>query len=171
MTELKVFAEPELKILDLIQEKTKCKTLDTIMPWISFSANGGLIWFTLLFAFYINGEKQIALAMLYALTIEAVICNILLKPTVKRIRPCDVQKDYPLLIKRPKDYSFPSGHTGASFACVSVLLLFHSILWLPFGIVACLIAFSRLYLYVHYPSDVIAGMIIGILSSLIIYTI
>lgn len=167
MTEGKVLAEPELRILDVIQEKMQCKQLDKLMPLISFSGNGGMVWFALLITLYEVGEKQVAITMLSALTIEALICNILLKPAVKRVRPCEIHSNYPLLIKRPKDPGFPSGHTGASFACVSVLLLFHSALWIPFGILACLIAFSRLYLYVHYPSDVIAGMIIGILSSIL----
>lgn len=167
MTELKVYANPELKVLDLIQEKMQCKAMDRIMPWFSYLANAGIIWFALIFFLYESAQKTVGVAMMEALTMEAVICNLLLKPTVKRIRPCEIQKDYPLLIKRPKDYSFPSGHTGASFACVFVLLLFHNMLAIPFGILACLIALSRLYLYVHYPSDILAGMIIGILSAIL----
>ena len=66
---------------------------------------------------------------------------------------------------RPEDYSFPSGHTGASFAAVSALLFSRNKLWLPCLVLACLIGFSRLYLYVHYPTDVLAGALLGIAAG------
>jgi undecaprenyl-diphosphatase len=87
----------------------------------------------------------------------------LLKPLIARIRPCDVNTTVTLLIARPSDYSFPSGHTASSFCSASALYFSRTRLWIPALVIASLIAFSRLYLYVHYPSDILAGAVIGIL--------
>ena len=86
----------------------------------------------------------------------------LLKNIVSRIRPYDLKQDIELLIKRLSDYSFPSGHTLASFEAATVLMIKDKRLGIPALILAILIAFSRIYLYVHYPSDVLAGILFGI---------
>ena len=99
------------------------------------------------------------------LVLEVICCNLVLKPLVARVRPCDVNTAVQLLISRPDDFSFPSGHTGASFAAVSALCCSRSRLWIPSLVLAVLIAFSRLYLYVHYPTDILAGMLLGITSG------
>jgi undecaprenyl-diphosphatase len=91
--------------------------------------------------------------------------NLLLKPLVGRIRPCDIHSSIPLLIARPTDYSFPSGHTMSSFAAANIIFHANVELGIAAYILALLIAFSRLYLYVHYPSDVLAGMILGLFVS------
>lgn len=101
--------------------------------------------------------------MAVSLVLEVLCCNIILKPFVARTRPCDVNAAVQLLVPRPSDYSFPSGHTGASFAAASSLLFGKNRMWIPSLILAVLIGFSRLYLYVHYPSDVLAGALIGIM--------
>ena len=94
-----------------------------------------------------------------------VCCNLVLKPLVARVRPCDINTAVQLLIARPDDFSFPSGHTGASFAAVSALCASGNRLWIPSLILAVLIAFSRLYLYVHYLTDILAGAVIGIMAG------
>ncbi len=70
-----------------------------------------------------------------------------------------------LLIEAPKDFSFPSGHTGASFAAAAALFFVGSRGWIPAAVLAALIGFSRLYLYVHYPTDVLAGALLGIAAG------
>ena len=93
------------------------------------------------------------------------MCNVTLKPLVARIRPYDLQETLGnhinLLISAQHDYSFPSGHTIASFEACVVLLIHDKRMGIPATILACLIAFSRLYLYVHYPTDVIFSIIVG----------
>jgi undecaprenyl-diphosphatase len=101
-------------------------------------------------------------AMLCALVLDLFVCNIVLKPLVARIRPFDVNTAVQLLIARPTDYSFPSGHTTAAFAATSALYFSRRRLWIPALALAALIAFSRLYLYVHYPTDILAGIVVGI---------
>lgn len=86
-----------------------------------------------------------------------------MKPFVARVRPCDVNTAVQLLVPRPDDFSFPSGHTGASFEGAAVLFLHKSKLRIPALIIAVLIGFSQLYLYVHYPSDALAGAVLGVL--------
>ena len=95
-----------------------------------------------------------------------IICNVILKPIVARIRPYSINQTVHLLVTPLKDYSFPSGHTAASFASVSALY-FAGRKRMAAGtlIVSVLIAFSRMYLYVHYPTDVLGGLIIGLLCG------
>ena len=106
------------------------------------------------------------LGMAFAMMMGLLVCNIILKPTVGRPRPYDFQwevfgKQIQLLIETQHDFSFPSGHTIASFEACVVLLLNDKRQGIPALILAILIAFSRLYLYVHYPTDVIASIILG----------
>ncbi len=101
--------------------------------------------------------------MAVSLGLELLCCNVILKPLVARIRPCDVDSAVLLLIPHPGGFSFPSGHTGASFAAASALFFSRNKFGVFAFVVAALIGFSRLYLYVHYPSDVLAGALIGIM--------
>lgn len=156
----------ELSVLDAIQASLRCGFLDRTMPVLTSLGNGGAIWIgctALLLA--IPKTRRTGLALALGLAVEVLCCNVILKPLVGRIRPCDVKKTVQLLVARPTDFSFPSGHTGASFAAASALYFSRSKLWIPALVLAALIAFSRLYLYVHYPSDVIAGMLIGIMAG------
>jgi len=84
-----------------------------------------------------------------------------LKPLVGRVRPCTVNPAVELLVACPTDASFPSGHTASSFAAVGALRAAGSRLWLPGLALAVLIAVSRLYLYVHWPTDVLFGALLG----------
>ena len=105
--------------------------------------------------------------MLIALLISFVICNITLKPLFSRIRPYEYVEGIKLLINKPDDFSFPSGHSSSSFAA-ALSLWFYNKKWGRVCIVtASVIAFSRLYLHVHFPSDVIFGIMIGVMSSYI----
>ena len=100
-------------------------------------------------------------AMSFALILDLICCNIVLKPLVGRIRPFLVNTAVELLTAPPADASFPSGHTAASFAAVFALRASGSPLWKPALVLAAGIAFSRLYLYVHWPTDVLGGILVG----------
>ena len=112
------------------------------------------------------------MVMMAALCIELVVCNGILKNLFARIRPCDVNTQIQLLIARPDDFSFPSGHTAASFAAAVILFLqLPKKYGIPALILAVLISFSRLYLGVHYPTDVLAGAVSGTLIALAVHWI
>lgn len=156
----------ESSILDWIQTNLRTPVLDLLMPAITALGNGGLIWIVLAAGLLLMpGHRKAGAAVLVGLALEVVCCNLVLKPLVARVRPCDINTAVQLLIARPDDFSFPSGHTGASFAAVSALCASGNRLWIPSLILAVLIAFSRLYLYVHYPTDVLAGAVIGVMAG------
>lgn len=156
----------EFTILDWIQANLRNPVMDALMPAVTALGSSGLIWIVLAgILILIPKYRKVGTAVMAGLVLEIVCCNLVLKPLVARIRPCDVNTAVRLLIAWPDDFSFPSGHTGASFAAVAALYASRSKLWIPSLILAVLIAFSRLYLYVHYPSDVLAGIAIGIMAG------
>ena len=97
------------------------------------------------------------------------IGNIFLKNLVARDRPCWIDPTIQLLVASPKDFSFPSGHTCASFASAFAIYKCKEVFpkkWRTAAMVlATLIALSRLYVGVHYPTDVLGGLIVGLFSG------
>ena len=161
----------ELKILDFIQT-LHTPVLDKIVLGITQLVQSGIIWIVLtLILLIIPKTRRTGGVMLAALLIETVLCNLLLKNIVARTRPCDVNTAVQLLISRPHGYSFPSVHTAMAFSAAGALCFSKNRLWIPVLVFACLIAFSRLYLYVHYPTDVLTGAILGVLCGYIGYKI
>ena len=157
----------DLPILDWIAASLWCPILDVAMPIITLLGDAGIFWIAVAVLFMITKKhRKTGIGMMLALMMGLLICNIWLKPTVGRIRPYDFQMEYflkeiPLLAGGMHDFSFPSGHTIASFEAAVVILLNNRKLGVPAMILAFLIAFSRLYLYVHYPTDVIFSIILG----------
>ena len=167
----------DLPILDWIQANMQSGLLDTIMPIITLFGDAGIFWMacaTLLL--FTRKHRRTGLGVWFALALGLLVCNIILKPMVGRIRPYDFQMEHfqvviDLLIDKESSLSFPSGHTIASFEAATVMLLNSPVLGIPALILAIAIAFSRMYLYVHYPTDVIfsvfAGILFGIIGNLI----
>ena len=152
----------EFAILDWIQAHLRCGFLDAVLPAISRTANHGELWIILaVILLLIRGQRKYGASVACGLILDLVSCNIILKPLIGRIRPFTVNGLVELLIAAPTDASFPSGHTAASFAAVFALKTAGSPLWKPALAVALVIAFSRLYLYVHWPSDVLGGALLG----------
>ena len=153
----------ELKILDFIGDKMQCAFLDFVLPLITKLGDKGIFWIILAVVLLcIPKTRKIGLSMGIALIIGLLVGNVFLKNVVARIRPYDLNTGVELLISKLSDFSFPSGHTLASFEGATVLLIKNKKLGIPAMILAVIIAFSRLYLYVHYPSDVLAGALLGI---------
>ena len=157
----------DLPILDWIAANIWCPALDIAMPIITLLGDAGIFWIAVSVLFMITKKhRKTGIGMMLALLMGLLVCNIWLKPTVARIRPYDFQlqyflKEIPLLAGGMHDFSFPSGHTIASFEAAVVILLNNKKLGIPAMILACLIAFSRLYLYVHYPTDVLFSIVLG----------
>lgn len=158
----------DLPILDWIAEHLHCGFLDKVMPVITAFGNGGIFWIALAVVLMIIPKyRKAGFTMGLALLMGLLVCNLTLKPLVGRIRPYDYQlehfgKTISLLIATPHDFSFPSGHTIASFEGATALLLYDRKLGIPAMVLAVLIAFSRLYLYVHYVTDVLASLVLGV---------
>lgn len=112
----------ELGILDFIQSHLRSDVLDFIMPLITKLGDGGILWICLsLILLLFRKTRRTGIVMAVSLALEVLCCNVILKPFVARTRPCDMNTAVQLLVPRPSDYSFPSGHTGAAFAAASAL--------------------------------------------------
>ena len=164
----------DLPILDWIQANLANPFLDFLMPWITLLGDAGIFWMICAaILVFTKKYRRIGIGMAIAMAMGLLVCNIILKPTVGRIRPYDLQEQFGvtinLLIEKQHDFSFPSGHTIASFEACTVILLGSRKLGIPATLLAILISFSRLYLYVHYPTDVIASIILGTLFGVIGY--
>lgn len=160
----------ELSILDWIQT-LHTPFLDKIMVFITRLGDAGIIWIVLsIVLLLIPKTRKSGVVMVAALVVDVILCNIVLKNLVARTRPYDVNTGVHLLVAKLHDYSFPSGHTAASFASVTALYLAgEKKLWKFALVLACLIAISRLYLYVHYPTDVLGGILFGVISGYLGY--
>jgi len=144
----------------------RTKFLDTFMPIITRLGNAGIVWFIIIISmFLVPRMRMSAIAGFLAMAIDAVLCNLIVKPLVARPRPFSVQYLTELLINAPKDTSFPSGHTSASFAVTFALCFTGSPFWIPCLVLAILIGVSRMYLYVHYFTDVFIGAALGVVCG------
>lgn len=156
----------DLMILNAIY-KLQNPVFDTIMPVITSLANGGFLWILIcLICLTVKKTRKCGISVAFALAMNFLASNVVLKNFVARKRPFSLDNTVKLLIEAPKDYSFPSGHTSASFAAATVIYAFNKKWGIASYVLAFLIAFSRLYLYVHYPTDVICGAVIGFVSAL-----
>ena len=160
-------------ILLWIQEYLRQDWMTPFWKFVTFLGDGGWFWITLSVILLIQKKtRKVGGAALVALGIGAIITNVFLKNVVARIRPYEVIDGLLLLVGKQSDFSFPSGHSCASFAAA---FAYYKMSPKRYGIVALvlagLIAFSRLYVGVHYPSDVIIGSIIGVLSGWMAYWI
>ena len=157
-------------ILFIIEKYVHNKYLDIIMPIVTFTGNLGSIWFIIAIVLIIDKPyRAIGNSIIITLIIGTIIGEGILKHIVRRVRPCNRQENFRLPSLKLTSYSFPSGHTLSSFAAAEMLSLYFTQYRLVFMSMAFLIAVSRLYLYVHYPTDVIVGLIIGVLCSKIVF--
>ena len=177
-----------------IQEYIRSDFLDPIMKVLTHSGDKGILLIVLILAFLIIPRtRAIGIMSTISIAIEALLNNVLLKNLIARTRPYDEIEGLINLVGRQSDYSFPSGHTGAAFAVAGAMLVV-ALFGLPmiektgefkredpsltFKLIsvilimyATLLAFSRMYVGVHYPTDVLCGLLLGLGTSAAAYLI
>ena len=151
-------------ILLFIQDVIRHPALTPFFVGITKLGNAGMIWIVFSILLLLQKKtRKIGMMGICALLLSLLVNNLLLKNLVGRVRPYEVIPGLVPLIPRPKEYSFPSGHSASSFAAASVFYrTMPKKFGIPIVILAFLISVSRLYVGVHYPSDVLVGIVSGI---------
>ncbi len=151
-------------ILLFIQDMIRNPILDPVMKVITTLGNAGILWIILTVLLLIPKKtRKVGLISACALLASLLVNNIVIKNLVARVRPYNAIEGLVPIVTKPSEFSFPSGHSASSFASASV---FYRKLPKKYGImaivIALLVSLSRLYVGVHYPTDVLAGIITGI---------
>jgi len=143
------------------------KLVAWIMPRISHTGNGYYYPLLPLLVYFFSPDKApgFLIAGVIAFMFE-LPAHLVVKNLVKRDRPCEVLANVNRRITPSDQFSFPSGHTAAAFAIATLVSFYFPILALPVITWALLVGFSRIYLGVHYPTDILAGIVIGVTSGL-----
>lgn len=165
--------EIELNILLWMRDVLQCAFLDWFMPLITKLGDEGIFWIAVAVVLLFIPKCRKAGAVLgLSLLIGLLIGNLTLKPLIARIRPYDLfyelnGEKIKLLIDAESSFSFPSGHTLASFEAATALLINKRKLGIIALVLAILIAFSRMYLFVHYPTDILGGIVLGVINAIL----
>lgn len=146
--------------------------LTGIFEVITTLGEAGIIWILIGLLLLVGTRTRwLGITVLIALLFTLLVGNLTLKPLVARPRPCWRHPEIPLLIANPKDFSFPSGHSMSSFAAASAIWMWNRRAGVVALAGAVIMAATRLYFYVHYPTDVVAGMLIGVVLGVLAHGI
>ncbi len=142
--------------------------LDVIMKIVTYLGEAGLLWIALSIVLAIIPKtRKCGFTMMFAMAITFILGNLVFKNIIARGRPCWVDESVAMLIKKPHDFSFPSGHTMNGITASLCIFFYYHKAGIGAIVVACLIAFSRMYLFVHWPTDIIGGMLLGAIDAVI----
>lgn len=161
----------DLNIIKYVDKKFSCEFMDKTMKIITFLGDYGIVWASLILYLFFKGKTIEAISILSSLGITSLINEKILKKIFKRTRPAKEQLYKNIIIKIPDSYSFPSGHTATAFAVVPLAWNFSLFIGIFSVIVASTIGFSRIYLKVHYLTDVIIGSLVGTSMSIMTYLV
>ncbi len=161
-----------MKALTWVHENMSGEILDTIMKFITYSGDYAAVWIILSAVLLIRRPtREIGIVMFFAVLIGFVLNDLMIKPLIERPRPFIDNPSLSLIISPPGGYSFASGHTVKAFAAAFVICIYNRKYGTVFLVYAMLMGFSRVYLMIHYPSDVITGAMIGILCAVVAYSV
>lgn len=159
----------ELQILHMIQG-WHTEWLDAIMVAFTTFGDAGLGWIAIgLILTIIPKTRRCGINVLLTMLITHVIGNIIVKPIVARPRPFLENPSVQLIVDAPSSYSFPSGHSASSFTAALTIFFYYKKSGVIALLAAATIAFSRMYLFVHYPTDVLCGVLLGCVDACLIY--
>ena len=162
----------EFYILNYIQNNFKTDWMDKLMVCVSLIGTLSLIWVLIgVVCLSFRQTRKLGRSLACSLILNLVVGSLIIKLIVGRIRPCVLNNTVDILVKIPIDPSFPSGHTMQAFAASTIIFIYNKWLGLLAFAFSCLMAFSRMYLYVHFPTDVMSGAIFGIIFAIIAYKI
>jgi undecaprenyl-diphosphatase len=162
----------DIAILNYVQNHCHNKFTDFFFVLLSRLGNGGAIWFAFMFFMASRPRtKRYAFLLFFSVALAYLVSQIL-KPIIGRPRPFVVYPGQRLLIHIPSGYSCPSGHSSSSFAAATVICMVnYPVVGVAAFLLAFGIAFSRIFLFVHYPSDTAVGAILGVLSAFLIFAL
>lgn len=157
-------------VMTFVQSGFHNPITDTVFPAVTYLGESGIFWILLSLLIIAlgrkNGWRTTGCLMLAAMLLGLLLGEIALKNIICRPRPFQEMPEISLLIPPPSSYSFPSGHSCASFAAATIIFLKDKRPGTAALALAALIAFSRVFLFVHYPTDVLAGSLLGVLCAL-----
>lgn len=161
--------EWDASVLLWIQENMRTDLMTTIMKAITRLGDGGSLWIVLAIVLLaLNKTRKVGATSALALIITFLTVNVGIKNVVARTRPYEVIEGLTNLVGKQSDFSFPSGHSAHAFAVgVVILIMMPKKIGVPVFVISILMAFSRLYVGVHYPTDVIAGVVLGTIIAFI----
>lgn len=161
----------ELEFLHMLQG-WHTDWLDAVMVFVTKLGDAGLLWIGIgLILAIIPKTRKCGILVLISMAVSFLLGNLILKNLIGRARPFHVDNSVTLLIPEPSEYSFPSGHTLNGFTASVMIFLHYKKPGILAIIFAALIAFSRMYLFVHYPTDIIGGIALGIFDAVLVYMV
>lgn len=152
----------DFEILFFIQNYIRNDVLDVLVPLYTSLGEDGIIWIALGFILLIPKKyRKTGIMVLATLLVMLIVNNIILKNLIARPRPCWTYPEMVQLVGNPSSYSFPSGHTVSAFAVAFTVFSQHKKLGKIIIVMAAIMAFTRLYVFVHFPTDIYGGIIVA----------
>jgi undecaprenyl-diphosphatase len=159
-------------ILLFVQENLRTPALTAVMKTVSRLGDAGIVWIVLgILLLFFAKTRRGGGYMLASLAVEYALCDLVIKKLVLRPRPYLVIQALELLVKQESSTSFPSGHSASSFVCAYILTRCFGKKGAWSYVLATFIALSRIYVGVHYPSDVVAGVLLGTVIGVVMYAL
>ncbi len=143
--------------------------LNAVMIFVTKLGDDGIMWIALGLIFLIPRKtRKMGLQVLLSMLCTYILGNLILKNAFARPRPYMVDESVTLLVPALKSFSFPSGHTMNGFTAATAMFFNNKKLGIPALILAATIAFSRMYLFMHYPTDILGGILVGVSMAFLV---
>lgn len=165
----------DVSVLNWIQENLRGPFFDGFFAFVTHLGDAGILWIAIaVIMLFFKKTRKVGITMGVALLLGLILGNGVLKNVIGRVRPYNLKGAFgsivsvkELLVEKPGDKSFPSGHTLGSFEATLVMLYWNRKIGIPAVVLAGLIAFSRMYLYLHYPTDIMGGIVLAIINVIL----